>query len=474
MKDKKSYSIKRQLTLSVVVLVSVLLLISLYFSFQSAKHEVEEVYDARLGQSAKLMLLTLSISTKERTLANHRELFNEWMENIESMSKSDDDNVTKFGHPYEQNLVFQFYRDNTLIWSSDQSLHALSTSFDNNGYADIVKDATQWRTFQISLPQTKHDNEYVVVAEKYKIRKEIIHEIALSTSIEQLLILPTLLLLLFWLIDKHFRPINDLRTAITQRNVHRLDRIHVKDNTVELAPLVDSLNSLLSELKLAWQREKRFTRAAAHELKTPLTILRLNVENALESNDPEQLRGDLLNILQGIERTDRLIHQLLTLAKVDSLSERVFDTVELTPLLQTVVADLAPLALKHKQDISLSSSNIAISGDRMLLEVLFRNLVDNAIRYSGEHSDIQVSVIEKNNTIKVLISDTGPDIPKETRERIFEQFYRGHSEHGDGAGLGMSICKDITALHRATLELIPRENSRNTFIVEFPKYGERA
>ncbi|MCV5746950.1 two-component system sensor histidine kinase QseC, partial [Escherichia coli] len=79
----------------------------------------------------------------------------------------------------------------------------------------------------------------------------------------------------------------------------------------------------------------------AHELKTPLTILRLNVENALESNDPEQLRGDLHNILQGIERTDRLIHQLLTLAKVDSLSERVFDNVELTPLLQTVVADLA-------------------------------------------------------------------------------------------------------------------------------------
>ena len=105
----------------------------------------------------------------------------------------------------------------------------------------------------------------------------------------------------------------------------------------------------------------------------------------------------------------------------------------------------------------------------MLLEVLFRNLVDNAIRYSGEHSDIQVSVTENNNTIKVLISDTGPEIPKETRERIFEQFYRGHSELGDGAGLGMSICKDITVLHRATLELIPRENSRNTFVVTFPK-----
>lgn len=107
--------------------------------------------------------------------------------------------------------------------------------------------------------------------------------------------------------------------------------------------MVEALNSLLFELEQAWEREKRFTRAAAHELKTPLTILRLNAENALQSNDPDHLRSDLQNILKGIERTDRLIHQLLTLAKVDSLSERVFKTVELTPLLQTVVADLSHL-----------------------------------------------------------------------------------------------------------------------------------
>lgn len=467
LKNKKPYSIKRQLTISVGILVSVLLLISLYFSFQSAKHEVEEVYDARLGQSAKLMLLTLSISIETDTLANHRELFDQWMKNINSLAKSDEDKATKFGHPYEQNLVFQFYRNNKLIWGSTPDLRALSSSFDNNGYADITKDGVQWRTFQLSLPNT--ENEFVVVAEKQKIRKEIIHEIALSTSIEQLLLLPTLLLLLFWLIDRYFRPINDLRTAITQRNVHCLDRIHVTDNTIELAPLVDALNALLSVLEQAWQREKRFTRAAAHELKTPLTILRLNVENALESNDPEQIRGDLHNTLQGIERTDRLIHQLLTLAKVDNLSERVFDTVKLTPLLQTIVADLAPLALRQNQDISLSPAEVVLSGDRMLLEVLFRNLVDNAIRYSGAHSKIQVSVQEDRNAIKILISDTGPEIPLETREKIFEQFYRGHSEKGDGAGLGMSICKDITQLYSATIELAPRENGKNTFVVSFPR-----
>jgi two-component system sensor histidine kinase QseC len=468
LKNNKPYSLKRKLTISVGLLVSALLLISLIFNFQSAKHEVEEVYDARLGQSAKLMFLALSVSKEEDTLANHSEQFQQWMQNIKQLAKEDGEEATKFGHPYEQNLVFQFFRDNTMVWSSFPELDSLSSSSNNNGYFDIELEGTQWRAFQLSFPQTIHQNEYVVVAEKQKIRQEIIREIAMSTLIEQVLLLPTLLLLLFYLIERYFRPINELRSAIAQRNVHRLDRIHVTDHTVELDPLVEALNSLLSELRQAWEREKRFTRAAAHELKTPLTILRLNAENALQSNDPEHLRNDLQNILKGIERTDRLIHQLLTLAKVDSLSERVFESIELTPLLQMVVADLAPLALRQEQDISLESSPVQLSGDPMLLGVLFRNLIDNAIRYSGMNSEIQVKVSQNANLIHVSISDTGAEIPQETRDRLFEQFYRGHSETGDGAGLGMSICKDIATLHGATINLAPRENGRNTFLIAFP------
>jgi len=467
LKNNKPYSLKRQLTISVGLLVSVLLIISLFLSFLSAKSEVTEVYDARLGQSAKLMLLVLS--TEENTLSNDKSVFDQWMKNIALLSNNDDDNATTFGHPYEQNLVFQFYRNNQLLWSSLPQLKAFSSSYQNNGYADIEKDDVQWRTFQLSFPQTSYQNEFVVVAERQEIRQEIINEIALSASITQLLLLPTLLLVLFWLINKYFKPINELRSAITQRNVHHLDRIHVTDNSSELAPLVSALNSLLSELEFAWQREKRFTRSAAHELKTPLTILRLNVENALETDDPGQLRSDLHNILQGIDRTNRVIHQLLTLAKVDSLSQHALDTVRIPLLLKTVIADLAPLALKQNQDISLSSLNAELLGDEVLLEVLMRNLIDNAIRYSGEGSEIQIAVTQTSNAITVSISDSGPDIPKPTRDNLFEQFFRGNSEKGDGAGLGMSICKDIAILHQATIELMPRKNEMNTFVVSFPK-----
>ena len=463
---------KRQLMVAVTLLVSALLVISLYFSFSSAKHEVKEVYDARLGQSAKLMLLSLSLSPDKQTLHHFRAQFNQWMQGIQHTAKGHNEDTT-FGHSYEQNIVFQFYRDGQMLWTSVSGLSPLSLHPGNRGFADVTASGVAWRTFQLSMPQADHGHEYIVVAEKQSIRHEIIGEIALSTAIEQLLLLPMLLGLLLWLIGKNFRPIQELRAAITQRSAHHLDRIDVSAPTVELAPLVDALNRLLTELELAWQREKRFTRAAAHELKTPLTILRLNVENALESNDPAQLRQSLQNIFSSIDRTDRLIHQLLMQAKVESLSERVVETVSLLPLLQTILADMVPLALRQQQEISLVHDDISdpealtLPGDPVLLEVLFRNLIDNAIRYSGEQSDIQVSLVLDKGAIEVRVADNGPEISPETRERIFEAFYRGHSEKGDGAGLGMSICKDIATSHHATLTLMPRESNKNTFVVRF-------
>ncbi len=449
--------------------MSILLIISLYFSFNSAKYEVEEVYDARLGQSAKLMLLATSLSNAENGVLNQREDFDLWMQRIGQLAEHDNQ-PTPYGHPYEQNLVFQFYRAGTLQWSSSSELSALSQSSSINGFADVFASGEQWRIFQLSFPEEERQDEFIVVGEKQSIRQEIINEIALSTLVEQLILLPTLLLVLLWLIRKYFKPIDQLRIAMAQRSAHCLDRIHVADQSVELQPLVDSINTLLAQLELAWQKEKRFTRAAAHELKTPLTILRLNVENAMQSDDVKQRERDLKNLLLGIDRTDRLIHQLLTLAKVDgSSSHSQITTVTLKPLLQQLIADLVPLALTQHQEISLKAEPAEVLGDPALLEVLFRNLVDNAIGYSGANSKIQLQLKNSRDAVEVLISDNGAAISETTREHIFEAFYRGHSDQGNGAGLGMSICKDIVAVHGAELSLLPRTNNKNTFLVSFTK-----
>ncbi|MFO6423140.1 sensor histidine kinase [Motilimonas sp. KMU-193] len=472
MKNKPPYSIKRQLTWSVGIIVSLLLLISLYGSIEFAKHEIGEVYDARLGQSAKLMLVTAASLTKHSSLEEQRQLFTQWMQHIKLLAGDEDDTATQFGHPYEQHLIFQLYQNGQLLWSSLPQLSALSLSKESHGYHNIERADGAWRTFQLALPEESASSYYIVVAEKQNVRQELIDEIAFSTSIELLLLLPTLVLVLFWLIDKYFRPIDELRVAIKQRSANRLERIYVKDSTTELEPLVQALNNLLEKLEMAWQREKRFTRAAAHELKTPLTILRLDIENALQSaiegHSPEQLRSDLTHSLKGIERTNRLINQLLTLAKVEGVNEHHFAKVELAPLLQSVIADLVPLALKQKQEISLNAQDASIQGNKMLLEVLFRNLIDNAIRYSGIGSEIQISLEPQHNQVQIQFCDSGSEIPAATRERMFEPFYRGHTETGDGAGLGMSICQDIVTIHGGTLRLKTRTNNTNIFVVILP------
>ncbi|MEH0371582.1 sensor histidine kinase [Vibrio mimicus] len=442
------------------------MLISLYFSYTNAKHEVAEVYDARLGQSAKLLLMATSVSGKALAAQDQRKHFDQWMDNIQRLSKSNDDVATLFGHPYEQYFLFQFYRDGKLLLSSDVHLPPLSSDKQAMGFFDINLNGERWRYFQLSQPEGYND-EYVLVAEKQSIRDEAVNEIASSTALPQLVLIFCLIVVLIVLIERSFQPIQSLQSAIAIRSVHKLDRIYVEEPTVELSPLVETLNQLLSELEQAWEREKRFTRMAAHELKTPLTVLRLNAENALRSTNPEQLKHDLDRILKGIERTDRLIHQLLMLAKVESTQTLAKQPVDLAHVIKQVIGDLAPIAFKQDQQLSFSGESPRLWGDELLLGILFKNLLDNAIRYSGHASQIEVQLSYHDDEIEVQVSDTGVPIDELTREKMFENFYRANSQKGDGAGLGMSICRDIAALHGGQVMLLPRTNDRNTLVVRF-------
>lgn len=468
-KVEQSFSIKKRLTVSVIVLSSILILISLLFSFSSSRHEIQEVYDARLGQSAKMLLLSLPISEQSLETEQTRQLFDVWEKRISAQAKGNDA-PTPFGHPYEQNILVQFYLGKSFVWSSIPHIKHLQHDPNYAGFGDMMINGVQWRYFQLPLPKgLTEQKEYIIVAEKESIRDEMIHELALSSALPQLILIPCLAVIMVFLIDKHFKPISELKFAIAQRNANKLDSIYVANPTQELSPLVGALNGLLNELDLAWQREKRFTRMAAHELKTPLTILRLNAENALNSQNKEQLSQDLNNILKGIDRTDRMIQQLLTLAKVESMQEMHFNKLDLTKLSQSVIAERAPLALRNNQEFIFEAEDITVHGDEALLRVLLTNLVDNAIRYSGDHSQIIVRIEEESTAVKLSVSDTGKAISSETREKMFDNFYRANTEKGDGAGLGMSITRDIAKLHGGSIELLPRKEDRNTLLVVLPK-----
>lgn len=432
-------------------------MLSLVFSYFGARHEIKEVYDARLGLSAKQLLLTLPEMTPEqRTKLQSR--FNHWMAQLEQFQQQTGHESSSLGHAYELNLLVQFYRDGELQWNSGDTVEPLQVYLHKDGFGYFQRNGVRWRYFLYHAPISAQNQnapvDTIVVAEKQAIRQDMMNKLALSTALPMLLLIPLLALSAIFLINRYFRPINELRQLIEKLNIYKLQAVEVEQNTQELAPLVETLNRLLQHLNEAWQRERQFTRMAAHELKTPLTILRVNAENALATENPDELRHDLNNILQGIERSDRLIQQLLMLAKVEGMNRLDYRPIDLKQVIQQVMAYLVPVALKHQQELVLQGEASPMVGDLTLLEVLFSNLVDNAIRYSGEGSEINVEIRDVGQHYEVLVKDTGPAIEEEVRTQIFNNFYRAQPSRGDGAGLGMSITRDIARLHQGQVELL--------------------
>lgn len=480
--DEKSsnpdlFSIKRRLTLTTITVASALVLLSWILTFYETRHEIDEVYDARLGQSAKILALSMPHMLQEpadiRTKA-----YSDWYHDIQ-LNASDDDTVTTFGHPYEQNLMFQFFTQNEVILKSPGAPTTLIGDVNQPGFSFVTINNEEWRRFQIQLPPQPNIDQaaFLVTAERHAIRSELINEIAISTGLPQLILIPILALTIIFLVNKFLQPIDDLRKAIAQRNINKLDSIRVPQPTVELAPLVNQLNYLFAELDKAWQRERRLTRTAAHELKTPLAVLRLNAENALNSSNKHELKNDLTNILHGIDRTDRLIQQLLMLSKVEAEQTFSPDRIEVMACLRDVIASLAPIALKQKQELSLEGpDSIMTQGNAMLLCILFSNIIDNAIRYSGTHSSIEITVTDQNSSeilaadiIEITVNDNGTTIQNDIRDKIFEKFFRGNTERGDGAGLGMSIVADIATMHGGNVKLLPStDHQGNAFLISLP------
>ncbi|WP_235608262.1 ATP-binding protein [Salinivibrio proteolyticus] len=437
--------------------------------YSEARHEINEVYDARLGQSAKTLALSV-MSWGDQPPDNFTQSYTHWLNAITANAK-DDDTTTPFGHPYEDNLFFQYRVNDALVAKSPNAPAQWIGTSDNPGFDMVTAAGEQWRTFLLVFTLPDKRQASLLVAEKEAIRQELMTEVSLTIGLPQLLLIPLLAVIVVVLVSRAFRPLGELKETIAARSVDNLDHIHVSQPTVELSPLVKQINYLFSQLNNAWVREKRLVSTAAHELKTPLAVLRLNAENALSATTDAERDNDLTNILTGIDRTDRVIQQLLMLSRVEQQKNTEVTQVDIVPLLREQIAALAPMALTQQQSIELEGQeSLWVKGHPVMLSVLFTNLIDNAIRYAGKGASISVIISHSANTVVVEVIDSGDAISDEIKSRIFDKFFRGHTEKGDGAGLGMSIVKDIVEQHHASIMIQSPYFSDygNGFTVTFP------
>jgi two-component system OmpR family sensor kinase len=302
---------------------------------------------------------------------------------------------------------------------------------------------------------------------------------AMFAGIVPWLLLPMSLLIaglgtLIWMaVGRALRPLEAVRREIGARDAPALHALDTRALPEEVAPLAGALNELLARLDAALALQRRFIADAAHELRTPLTAVRLQVQIAQQARGPEERAAALTQLLAGVDRVTHLVQQLLDMARLAPEANRAaMAPVALDELVKQVVADFSSQAEAREVDLGAGACDrVAIPGQAEALRVMLGNLVDNALRYTPPGGRVDVEVTVGTDTALLTVADTGPGIPAEARERVFERFCRLAGADIPGSGLGLSIVRDIVALHRGRVSLSDTPGGGLTVRVDLPLAG---
>lgn len=318
------------------------------------------------------------------------------------------------------------------------------------GIQTVTVDSEAWRIFV----KTLDSGARIAVSQQTTARDDIARNGALLTLMPFAILIPVLLLLVGDLIRQMFKPLKLLASDLDQRTEQDLRQVSDVNLPSEVHSFVIAINRLLARVAQSVYVQRRFVADAAHELRSPLTALSLQAEQ-LEAADMSTLARERLAILRsGLKRTQLLLTQLLALARVQHTQATDIPPVSIQHVLREVLEDLIPLAEAKQIDLGVVGEvDACISVAAADLKTLVKNLVENAVRYTPPGGRVDLSVQSSAGQVSLIVDDTGPGIPEEERQRVFDPFYRvlGHDE--DGSGLGLSIVKAIADRVGATVNL---------------------
>lgn len=326
------------------------------------------------------------------------------------------------------------------------------------------------------------------VAETRNKRGNLASRVVTGVLLPQFAIIPLAVVLVWVGLSRGIAPLNRLQRIIRRRRPTDLSPVLPDSVPEEVRPLVVAFNDMMGRLEENLQAQQRFIADAAHQMRTPLTGLKMQADLALLETDPQQLRLSLERIAASTDRAAHLINQLLSLARAEASFEKLYtvEPVNLIAIVQETALDLFPRAQQKDIDLGAEGSErpLLIEGNPVLLREMVKNLVDNAINYTP--SGGRVTVRTRWAGAPVLeVEDTGPGISEADREQVFERFYRVLGSGADGSGLGLPIVREIAELHRAvvtldanpagagTLARVIFPRSKLTTLVQAPAAGAR-
>jgi two-component system sensor histidine kinase TctE len=334
-------------------------------------------------------------------------------------------------------------------------------------------------SIEVPIPN-KPNNDFIViqVAETLQGREELTDNILLGVVLPQLLLIVLAALAVWFGVARGLKPLKDLQNAVASRSPSDLRPLAADATPKEVKPLISAINELLTRLREDREAQKRFVANAAHQLRTPLAGLKTQTELAERYKNADDLRHSLLQVRLSADRATRLVHQLLSLAR---LEPAVFNTAKLTSVDLNAIArdatrELVPQAIHKHIDLGFEGlpSKRMVSGDAESLYEMASNLIENAILYTQEGGKVTVR-LEDAPYPKLIVEDNGPGIPEEERDRVFERFYRALGNGVDGSGLGLAIVREIADAHEASVKLMDGpEGAGTTVEVGFQSQGGRA
>jgi two-component system, OmpR family, sensor kinase len=323
------------------------------------------------------------------------------------------------------------------------------------GFTDLSAAGDAWRVY------TSSDGRRTVqVAQRDSVRREIAENAAIGTVAPILAMIPLAWLVIGWTLGRFLDQLTGVASAIARRSIDSTEPIGLEGVPQEVGPLVEGMNVLIHRLHHALDRQRRFVSDAAHELRTPLTAIRLQIENLRQAVGHDAAAERRLSELErGAERASSLVHQLLRVTRYDASQEGPQTApVDLVELLKSCLADHVPVADAKGIDLGLTATDKAfVLGNAGDLQILFTNLIDNAVRYTPTGGTVDVGVRRRAKDAVVEIADTGCGMPEHLLVRAFDRFFRAAPPGVEGSGLGLSIVKAIAERHDLRVVLARRE-----------------
>jgi signal transduction histidine kinase len=427
-------SIRARLSVALIVLVALVSLVAAFVTYHRVLNETSTLFDYQLRQMALSLRGQISLAPRIEIPPD----------------QGDSDFVIQIWDVY-----------GSRVYLSRPGLPLINQVV--LGYTDLSLRGEDWRAYGLQTP-----NGVIQIAQPLRVRESLAGASALRVVVPLVLLLPVMVAFVAWIVGQGLRPLQVVTAEVQRRDVRSLSPLKAEHLPQEIEPLVSELNRLLLRLELAFSAQRDFVADAAHELRSPLTALRLQLQLLDRAPDEPARREARDRLGSAIERAIHLAEQLLTLARADPGPAVAAASVDLSSIAATAIGDSHALALSRHIDVSLDAQPICVQGDAEGLRILVRNLIDNAVRYTPPGGTVRVKCFRGDDGPQLDVADNGPGIADVEKHRVFDRFYRRTGVSETGSGLGLAIVAAVAFRHAARVILSDVPGGGLLVSVRFP------